>query len=157
MTMLKVKIADYQITTAPNSLMTIGLGSCVGVALYEKETKKGSLLHIMLPDSTRFKDASQWQKYADKAIPKVAAELSEDQPQKLVAKLAGGANMFQFSASSSLQIGKRNIRMVKKTLAELDIPIIGEHLGGNSGRTMKVDLNTFDVTIRMVNRDIYQI
>lgn len=158
LTEIKVGIADYRITESPNSLMTVGLGSCVGIALYNQQTKKGGLLHIMLPDSTSFKDTSKWEKFADLAIPKVVGEISENSSKHLVAKLAGGASMFNFNSSNkSLQIGKRNIEMVKKTLEELDIPIIGEHLGGASGRTMWVDLKTFDVTVRMVNRDVYQI
>lgn len=155
---LKVGIADYKITKAPNTLVTVGLGSCVGIALYDKKTKSGGLLHIMLPDSTSFKDTSKWEKFADIAIPKVVAKLSNNQPEKLVAKLAGGASMFNFNTSNkNLQIGKRNIEMVKKTLNDLSIPILGEHLGGNSGRTMFVDLETFDVTVRLVNRELYQI
>lgn len=155
---IKVGIADYKITEAPNSLITVGLGSCVGIALFNQKNKKGSLLHIMLPDSSNFKDTSQWEKFADLAIPKVVHKISEDEPSDIVAKIAGGASLFNFTSSSkSLQIGKRNIEMVKNTLDDLSIPILGEHLGGDSGRTMIVDLENFNVTVRMVNRDIYHI
>ena len=151
-------IADYKITKAPNSLITVGLGSCVGIALYNQKKNLGSLLHIMLPDSSNFKDKSKWEKFADLAIPKVVDEIAGGQPDELVAKIAGGASLFNFnSQSKSLQIGKRNIEMVKHTLEELEIPILGEHVGGDSGRTMMVDLESFDVTVRMVNRDIYHI
>lgn len=155
---IKVGIADYKVTSAPDSLFTIGLGSCVGIALYDKKQKKGGLLHIMLPDSTGFKDTSKWEKFADLAIPKVATEIAGEDTRNVVAKIAGGASLFNFnSANQSLQIGKRNIEMVKKILKELSIPLLGEHVGGESGRTMTVDLDTFDVTVRMVNRDIYHI
>lgn len=155
---LKVGIADYKVTKAPNSLITIGLGSCVGIALYNKKQKTGGLLHVMLPDSTGFKDTSKWEKFADLAIPKVAEEISGKDSKHLVAKIAGGASLFNFNSSNkSLQIGKRNIEMVKQTLNDLSIPILGEHLGGDSGRTMMVDLETFDVTVRLVNRETYQI
>lgn len=155
---LKVGIADYKVTKAPNSLITIGLGSCVGIALYNKKQKTGGLLHVMLPDSTGFKDTSKWEKFADLAIPKVAEEISGKDSKHLVAKIAGGASLFNFNSSNkNLQIGKRNIEMVKQTLNDLSIPILGEHLGGDSGRTMMVDLETFDVTVRLVNRETYQI
>lgn len=155
---IKVGIADYQITKAPNSLITVGLGSCVGIALYDQKKKAGGLLHVMLPDSTGFKDTSKWEKFADLAIPKVVDELTGDNPKSAVAKIAGGASLFNFSSKNkSLQIGKRNIEMVKKVLEDLGIPIIGEHIGGDSGRTMFVDLEKFDVTVRMVNREIYHI
>ena len=153
----KVGIADYKITEAPNSLITIGLGSCVGVALFNPKKKTGSLLHVMLPDSTGFSDTSKWPKFADLAIPRVVDEMSGD-PSDLVAKIAGGASLFNFSSQNkTLQIGKRNIDMVKKQLEELNIPILCEHIGGNSGRTMKVDLENFDVADRLVNREIYRI
>ena len=153
----KVGIADYKITEAPNSLITIGLGSCVGVALFNPKKKTGSLLHVMLPDSTGFSDTSKWPKFADLAIPRVVDEMSGD-PSDLVAKIAGGASLFNFSSQNkTLQIGKRNIDMVRKQLEDLKIPILGEHIGGNSGRTMKVDLENFDVAVRLVNREIYRI
>lgn len=155
---IKVGIADYQITKAPNSLITVGLGSCVGIALYNQKQKTGGLLHVMLPDSTGFKDTSKWEKFADLAIPKVVNELSQGNPNDLVAKIAGGASLFNFnSQNKSLQIGKRNIEMVRTVLENLAVPIIGEHVGGDSGRTMFVDLENFDVTVRMVNREIYHI
>lgn len=155
---IKVGIADYKITQAPNRLITVGLGSCVGIALFNQKQKTGSLLHVMLPDSSTFKDTTKWPKFADLAIPKVAEEIAGENTNDLVAKIAGGASLFKFNSSNkSLQIGKRNIEMVKKTLDELNIPILGEHVGGDSGRTMIVDLETFDVTVRMVNRDIYNI
>lgn len=154
----KVGIAEYKITEAPNSLITVGLGSCVGIALYDKKQKKGSLLHIMLPDSTGFRDTTKWEKFADLAIPKVVEEMSGSDSSNIVAKIAGGASLFNFtSQNKSLQIGKRNIEMVRKQLEDLGIPILGEHLGGDSGRTMKVDLESFDVSVRLVNREIYHI
>lgn len=158
MKQIKVSIADCRITQAPNSLVTIGLGSCVGIALYDKNTKKGALLHIMLPDSSDFKDTAKWEKFADLAIPKIAQKLAGEDTHTLVAKIAGGASMFQFKhPTPSLQIGKRNVEMVKKILADLSIPIVGEHTGGDSGRSMFVDLEDFTVKIRMVNREIHYI
>lgn len=155
---LKVGIADYKVTEAPNTLITYGLGSCVGIALYDQRTKKGGLLHIMLPDSSSFSDTSKWEKFADLAIPRVVEEISGGRRHSLVAKIAGGASMFSFESSSpGLQIGQRNIEKVKEVLEDLSIPIIGEDVGGKTGRTMTVDLENFEVSIRLVNREIHQI
>lgn len=154
---LKVGISDYKVTESPNELMTIGLGSCVGIALYEPKLKVGGLIHIMLPDSTGFKDTTKWAKFADLALPKVADEIyGKTRQKKLVAKIAGGASMFSFSSESkNAQIGDRNVESVKKVLKELNIPIIADHTGGNMGRTMFFNLETFEVTIRMVNRETF--
>jgi chemotaxis protein CheD len=154
-TQVKVGISDYKITQPPNHLMTIGLGSCVGIALYEPTTKIGGLIHIMLPESKGFKDTTKWMKFADLAVPKVVEELKEQSKQeKIIAKIAGGASMFSFGdASKGQQIGERNVLAVKKHLDELGIPILADHTGGKMGRTMFVDLETFEVRIRMVNRE----
>jgi len=151
----KVGISDYKVAASPHSLVTIGLGSCIGIALYEPVTRIGGLSHIMLPDSEGFKDRSKWQKFADLAIPKMAEEIRTQSGKKyLVAKIAGGASMFRFDiTSTSLQIGERNILAVKEALGKSCIPLLGEHTGGNMGRTMIVDLSTFEVTVRMVNRE----
>lgn len=152
---LKVGISDYKIGLAPDELVTIGLGSCVGIALYEPYHRIGGLIHIMLPESKGFSDTSKWEKFADLALPRVVEEIrSQTNQRKLVAKIAGGASMFSFqSETSSIQIGKRNVISVQKILEELDIPILGNHTGGKMGRTMFVNLETFEVTVRMVNRE----
>ncbi|EXJ22360.1 Chemotaxis protein CheD [Alkalibacterium sp. AK22] len=152
---IKVGISDYKITSAPNQLLTIGLGSCVGIALYAPKSKTGALSHIMLPDSTSFTDKSNWPKFADLALPAIVKELREQTGEhKLRVKIAGGASMFAFSTESSiLQIGQRNIQAVKDVLYELDLKLEAEHVGGKMGRSMFVDLTTFDVRVRMVNRE----
>ncbi|GAA0368961.1 chemotaxis protein CheD [Alkalibacterium iburiense] len=152
---LKVGISDYKIAQAPNELVTIGLGSCVGIALYAPKSKVGALSHIMLPDSATFSDTSNWAKFADLALPAIVKELKDKTNETaLLAKIAGGASMFSFSQqASSLQIGRRNIEAVTTVLNSLGIPIISEHVGGQMGRSMFVDLQTFDVRIRMVNRE----
>ena len=153
---IKVKISDYRITKPLDSLVTIGLGSCVGIAIYEPITKIGGLSHIMLPDSTVFKDTKKSEKFADLAIPKMTAEIKKASGRtKLFAKISGGASMFQLSKDTpSGNIGARNVAAVKSNLEQIGIELLGEHTGGSMGRTMIVDLETFDVTVRMVNREI---
>src|SRR5690554_7628240 len=95
---LKVGISDYKIAQAPNELVTIGLGSCVGIALYAPKSKVGALSHIMLPDSATFSDTSNWAKFADLALPAIVKELKDKTNETaLLAKIAGGASMFSFS------------------------------------------------------------
>lgn len=153
---IKVKISDYRITKPLDSLITIGLGSCVGIAIYEPITKIGGLSHIMLPDSTAFKDANKSEKFADLAIPQMTAEIKKASGKvKLVAKISGGASMFQLSKEPpSGTIGARNVAAVKNSLERMGIELLGEHTGGSMGRTMSVDLETFDVIVRMVNREV---
>lgn len=158
---IKVGISDYKISYAPNQLLTLGLGSCVGVVLYDKKSKIGGLSHIMLPDSQMFSGRSEIkiEKFADLAIPKMATELKEKEGvNQLVAKIAGGASMFKLeNVKHNQNIGERNILAVEQVLKELKIPIIAKHVGGNMGRSLFVDLETLSVSVKMVNRDIYEL
>ncbi|NLI65634.1 MAG: chemotaxis protein CheD [Tissierellia bacterium] len=155
---IRVGISDYKVSQSPNRLLTLGLGSCVGVAIYDTETKKGGLSHIMLPDSTFFKREMKPEKFADLAIPMMVEEISGGSPSRnLVAKIAGGASMFNFSDNDINNIGEKNVQAVKETLKRLNIPILASDTGGDKGRTMIVDLRDFAVSIRLINREIIQL
>jgi chemotaxis protein CheD len=151
---IKVRIAEYKVTKGPNRLITMGLGSCVGIGIYDQYvTSFGGLAHIMLPDSRQFKKQSKLEKFADLAIPQMVQDLFALGIRKkhMVAKIAGGASMFQYSDKSlNLDIGSRNIKAVREVLIDLGIPIIAEDVGGNSGRTMILDLEDKTVQIKKV-------
>lgn len=153
---LKVNISDYKVGKSPDKLITLGLGSCVGIAIYDKSSKTGGLSHIMLPDSTFFTKDIKAEKFADLAIPKMVDEITNGRSSSnLVAKIAGGASMFNFpDKKNSLNIGDRNVIAVEKKLKEMGIPILASETGGKIGRTMIVNLDTFIVNIRTANREI---
>ncbi|MBC7087525.1 MAG: chemotaxis protein CheD [Tissierellales bacterium] len=152
---IKVGISDYKISTSPNILMTLGLGSCVGIAIYDSINKVGGLSHILLPDSTSFSRNVKEEKFANLAIPKMVKELKTKYAStNLTAKIAGGASMFEFTFKGIENgIGEQNVIAVKRILNELGIPIIAAHTGGSSGRTMIVDLSDFTVTIKSANSE----
>ncbi|AEF94622.1 CheD [Desulfotomaculum nigrificans CO-1-SRB] len=150
---IQVGIADYKVTISPQRLITLGLGSCVGVALYDPVVKVGGLLHIMLPDSTQFSNVTKPAKFADTGIPLMIDEMQRrgGKLSRLTAKLAGGAQMFSgLDKKFVLNIGERNSEMVKQILNKLGIRILAEELGGNRGRTMIFDTATGQVTIRTI-------
>ena len=133
----RVRMAEYAILKSPGLLVTVGLGSCVGIALYDKRKKIGGLVHIMLPEN---KKGLKPAKYADTGIPLIIEELVKKgaKRHRLTAKIAGGAQMFSMKGNTpSLQVGKRNIEKVRKILKEEKIDLIGEDVGKNYGRTMK--------------------
>lgn len=153
----RVGIADYKIGKVEDTLITLGLGSCVGIALYDKTRKIGGLSHIMLPDSTAFSKEIKEEKFADLAIIKMIREIYGGtlQTRSLVAKIAGGASMFNFPDKKlTSDIGKRNVEAVEKVLRELGIPILGKHTGGSIGRTMVVSLTDFSVEIKTASKTI---
>ena len=154
---IKVGIADLNLVLPPGTIMTIGLGSCIGIALYDAKKKVAGLSHIMLPDSTQFNNVTTPMKFADLAIPMLIKKMEDKGCKKsdLIAKIAGGAAMFNFSDKNIISdIGKRNAEAVKRVLKEESIPIVAEHTGGNKGRTMIVNSEDGVVSIRIVGQGI---
>lgn len=156
MAVVKVGIADLNIITAPDTIRTSGLGSCVGIVLYDLTKQVAGLAHIMLPDSslTRQSEFNEY-KYADTAIDVLIDKLIRLEARKfsLKAKIAGGAQMFQInSATDVMRIGPRNVEAVKERLKLHRIPIISSDVGGSSGRTIEFDPVTGKLKIRTVNK-----
>ncbi|WP_227767201.1 chemotaxis protein CheD [Zhaonella formicivorans] len=153
-TEIKVGIADYKTARSPEQIITLGLGSCVGVTLYDPASKIGGLVHIMLPDSSQFQNRSNPAKFADLGIPLLLEEILKLGAKRfsLQAKMAGGAQMFNFAdkSASTLNIGRRNVEMAKDILGKLGIKLIAEDTGGNYGRTMILDTATGNVSIRSI-------
>lgn len=157
---IKVGIADLNVANSPNKLITVGLGSCIGIALFDSTKSIGGLAHIMLPDSKAFNTVNNPMKFADLAIPLLLEKVENMGAQKrnLKAKIAGGASMFNFSDKNMMMdIGGRNMNSVKQVLNKLSIPIIGEDCGGNKGRTMIFDTFNGTVQIRTVGLGIKEI
>ncbi|MDP4179460.1 MAG: chemotaxis protein CheD [Bacillota bacterium] len=150
---IKVGMADYKVSSHPGVLVTLGLGSCVGIALYDSTTKIIGMAHIMLPSSKIAKTVVNEAKFADTAIVRLLEGMIKLGANKrsITAKLAGGAQMFSFNDSSdSIRIGLRNIAASKEALAELGIPIIAEDVGGNHGRTIELNSSDGKLTIKTV-------
>ncbi|MBU5437682.1 chemotaxis protein CheD [Tissierella sp. MSJ-40] len=142
---IKVGMADLNVTKSPNILTTLGLGSCVGIALYDKVNKIAGLAHIMLPSSKEIKNNQNRAKFADTGIEELVKIMLKEGANKnnLVAKIAGGSQMFSFSSNNDiLKIGERNVIATKNILKEMNIKIISEDTGGNYGRT--IELNSLD-------------
>ncbi|MCR5832104.1 MAG: chemotaxis protein CheD [Lachnospiraceae bacterium] len=155
--MIKVGMADLKLCKAPDAVTTLGLGSCVGIAIRDPITKIGGLAHIMLPDSTQFSGAVNIPKYADtgaKELVRIIVEAGGNR-SRLVAKIAGGAQMFQFQSKSEMTaVGQRNVEAVKKVLAELKIRILAEDTGLNFGRTVEFYPETGDYIIKAVGKGV---
>ncbi|MFX3674082.1 MAG: chemotaxis protein CheD [Paenisporosarcina sp.] len=158
---VKVGIADMNIVKSPDSIRTSGLGSCVGVVLYDESLKIAGLIHVMLPDSNLSRtETVNVAKFADTGIPAMIDQLKLEgvQPFRLKAKIAGGAQMFQFTANKdTMRIGPRNVAAVKEYLLKSKIPLISEETGGSSGRTIEFDPSTTLLNIRTVNQGVKDI
>ncbi len=139
-TMIKVGMADLKVTSSPNVLSTLGLGSCIGICLYDPVTKVSGLAHIMLPSSKTIKNNSNTAKFADTGIDELLVKMEGlgANKRRLVGKIAGGAQMFAFSSGNdTMRIGERNAEAVREILRANRIPIQADETGGNYGRTIE--------------------
>lgn len=157
--MIKVGMADLKICKAPDTITTLGLGSCVGIAIRDPQTKVGGLAHIMLPDSTQITSQSlNIPKFADTGVKELVDQIVKagGNRSRLVAKIAGGAQMFAFkgSANELMAVGERNAIAVRKVLSELKIPILADDCGENYGRTVIFEPETGDYVIKAVGKPI---
>lgn len=158
---VKVGMADLNVASGGASLRTTGLGSCVGLTLYDAGRRIAGMAHIMLPSSEISRgDQLNVAKYADTAIPELLARMKDAGADlsKLVAKMAGGAQMFAFAGGSdSMRIGPRNVESSHAALAKWSIPVIAEDTGGNYGRTIELDSAKGILTIRSVQNGVKEI
>lgn len=155
--MIKVGMADLNICHSPNSLTTLGLGSCVGIVLYDPVAKIAGLAHIMLPDSTKIRNNENVAKFADTGIDTLINHLmgAGAKKNRLLAKIAGGAQMFAFSSSNDmLRIGDRNVEATKEKLNSLNISILAEDTGKNYGRTIEFYPETNELYIKSVGKPL---
>jgi chemotaxis protein CheD len=145
-TLVAERTSDANVGMAQIALLERGesaravLGSCIGLVLYHPTRKMAAVAHIVLPRGENRPGPPG--KFADTAIPHMLAQLRERGVPRsgLVAKIAGGANMF--GSGGPIQIGRENQAAVKELLKQLQIPIAGEHLAGAKGRRIKFDTTT---------------
>ena len=150
-----IGIGEYRIGAFP--MATIGLGSCIGLVLFDPDRKIGAFVHIMLPESPG--STNRPGKYADLAIPLLTGALEEQGSKRRVitARMAGGATMCE-TFSAGINIGQRNSEKIRTLLSKEDISIVSEDVGGKIGRSVYFfPLKDGKMTIRLADgtsRDI---
>lgn len=143
---VRVGVADSAVVTEPAALTTSGLGSCLGVAVHDTGTPVGGLVHPMLPEHDAVAGGAP-EKFVDTGVTElvedvVAAGADRD---RLVAKLAGGARMLSFSEDD---IGGRNVAAAETILGDLGVPLVARRVGGDQGRSVRLDTETGTLTVR---------
>ncbi|THE63649.1 chemotaxis protein CheD [Salinadaptatus halalkaliphilus] len=148
-----VGIADYAVTDRPRLLKTSGLGSCIGVAIYDETAGVSGLLHFMLPDSSETSGNYADAKFADTGIPSLleAFTAAGGVPDRSWAKIAGGASMVEFDAADR-SIGDRNLEAARRELAARSIAILETDVGGDFGRSLEFDGETGTLTVNSADR-----
>ena len=154
-----VNMSEIAVSKGEDVLITVGLGSCVGVAIYDKSRGVGALAHVFLSDSKNKPDSKQPGKYADTAIPALIDEVVRVGGRRaaLEAKIAGGGNLFPKLANSTLNVGKQNVAAVKEHLKKHRIPLRGEAVEGNKGRKMTFYPDSGEVLVQSIGEEPQQI
>jgi chemotaxis protein CheD len=133
---------------AGDVLVSLGLGSCIGLALLDRRVGAAGLAHVVLPASGGNAPADAF-KFADVAVPELIDRVVAlgGRRVKLEAILVGGASMFATS-SATMEVGSRNEAAVRELLKTQRIPILATETGGNKGRTIRVHVGTEKVTVK---------
>ncbi len=158
--MVRVGMADMNTCTSPDAITTLGLGSCVGIVLYDPAKKIAGMVHVMLPDSTKIIHNENKAKFADTGITALLDKMIQQGAvrSRITAKIAGGAQMFGVkNASDLLRVGEKNVEATKLQLQKLKIPILAEDTGANYGRTIEFYPETGELLVKSVGKEIKRI
>ncbi|WP_248926350.1 chemotaxis protein CheD [Paenibacillus hamazuiensis] len=159
--LIKVGMADLNVAHMTGVLKTTGLGSCVGLTLYDARAKVAGMAHVMLPSSDIAREGTlNIAKYADTAIPELIRRMVGlgAVKSRMEAKMAGGAQMFAFAGNNdTMRIGPRNVESCKDQLKAYSIPLIAEDTGANYGRTIEFDCETGILVIRSVQQGVKEL
>jgi chemotaxis protein CheD len=143
-----VRMGELAISDTPGDvLVSLGLGSCIGLALVDKRAGVAGLAHIVLPETSGDPKPEAMNKFADHAVPALVDGMVERGASRVFmqAALVGGASMF---AAAGLEVGQRNAVAVRELVAERRLNVVAEAVGGSRGRTVRVDVASGTVSVR---------
>ena len=150
-----VKVAQAAVGGPEDTLVTLGLGSCVAILLHDAEARVGGLAHVLLPEPALSRDQGNASKFATTAVPALVQEMARmgARPGRLKARLVGGAAMFQtLMVPGSLNMGARNINASRQALEEAGIPVVAEEVGGDYGRSVRFYVGAGKTTVSSVGK-----
>ena len=152
---IRVKVADYAVRRGPHVITTIGLGSCVAIALYDRDTRIGALAHILLPNQAMSRETCNPAKFPETIVPLMLEEMRAlgTQNARVSAKIVGGASMFgQLVSGTGINVGERNVAATREALAAAGVPIIAEDTGLDYGRSVYFHLADGRLEVRSLKR-----
>lgn len=150
---LVVRVGDLRIGVADDVLVTVGLGSCVAILLHDAEARVGGLAHILLPSPSLSRLDGNPAKYPQSAVPRLLELMVADGAhlERITARLAGGASMFAALAPpGTVQMGERNLVAVRQALSSHSVPLVGEAVGGDFGRTVRLQVHDGRIEVSTV-------
>lgn len=153
---VRVKVADYAVRKGGHVIATIGLGSCVAIALYDRDARVGGLAHILLPNKSMSRETSNPAKFPETIVPVMLDEmrqLGSSPTARISAKIVGGASMFgQLVSGTGINVGERNVTATREVLAAANIPLLAEDTGLDYGRSVYFYLDDGRVEVRSLRK-----
>ena len=152
-----IRVAEYRAGRAGDVLLTIGLGSCVAVALHDAEAKVGGLAHILLPSPALSRRDPAPGKFPQTALPLLVQDMVAlgARQTRMTARLVGGASMFtNLQPAGTVQMGERNLVATRAALGHLNIPLVGSAVGGDYGRTVRFFIGDGRIEVSSVRRGV---
>jgi len=146
----RVKVADYAVSKGDGVISTIGLGSCVAIAIYDRQTRVGGMAHVLLPSEGLSRDKDNRAKFPGTAVPLLVEEMKKLGARgPFTAKIAGGSSMFgTLIAAGGINMGERNVLSCRQALSEAGIALAAQDVGGDYGRSVYFHLDDGRVLVR---------
>jgi chemotaxis protein CheD len=154
---LVVRVADLRIGVADDVLVTVGLGSCVAILLHDAEARVGGLAHILLPSPSLSRLDGNPAKYPQSAVPRLLELMIAGGARagRITGRLAGGAAMFAALAPpGTVQMGERNLVAAREALSSCGVPLVGEAVGGDFGRTVRLRVHDGRIEVSTVSHGV---
>ena len=153
---VSIGLGEFSVSVDPETtLVAYGLGSCIGLTLYDPEVGAGGMAHVVLPERPSNSADDGGAKYADTAVDRLAAELerSGGKRGRMVVKMAGGAQLLALPLNGHhWDIGERNINAVRKSLARCGLVLAPHDVGGAHGRTLRLHIHDGRVVVSTIGR-----
>ena len=145
-----MKVADFAVGKGGGVLSTIGLGSCVAIVIYDKQTRVGGMAHVLLPSEGLSRDKDNRAKFPGTAVPLLLEEMKKLGARgPYTAKIAGGSSMFgALLPSGGINMGERNVLSSRQALSDAGIPLAAQDVGGDYGRSVYFHLDDGRMLIR---------
>ncbi|MBS3781221.1 MAG: chemotaxis protein CheD [Candidatus Thermoplasmatota archaeon] len=142
----EIKIGEMEITDEKEILVARALGSCVAVAIYDRQNEVGGMAHVLLGKGNKHRE-NKPAFYADKAIENLVKEVRRlgGRRENLEAKIVGGASMF--SSQSKRKVGEKNVEAVIKELDDRNIPVKGKDIGGTHARNVRFKVGSMSIMV----------
>lgn len=155
-----MKVADCRAGAQDTVLITLGLGSCVAIALHDPVARVGGLAHVLLPSVTLARDRTNPAKFPETAVPHLLGLLRTlgAAPERVRARLVGGASMFANLATPGMALmGERNVQASKDALKAARIPMVAEDTGKDYGRSVFFFVGEGRLEVRSVQHGVRQL